>query len=203
MRPTRSSRDAPRRAVRASRAGAATRARTTSRSSRSCSRGRRRQVIYPDVPDNFRTRLDLQWPFYTGGRVDALERAARAERQASRRGPGRGPRRPAARDHARLLGARDGARSRAGAGPVAREHRRATCGTCARGSTRGSSRRTRCCRPKRSSRASACCRSRPPTRAAIAEADLRRLLGAEGPAPIEPAARLDPVVGRTRRRRRS
>jgi outer membrane protein len=40
------------------------------------------QVVYPDIPDNFRTRLDLQWPIYTGGRGDALERAARAERSA-------------------------------------------------------------------------------------------------------------------------
>ena len=41
------------------------------------------RVIYPDVPDNYRTRLDLQWPVYTGGRADALERAARAEAAAS------------------------------------------------------------------------------------------------------------------------
>ena len=40
------------------------------------------QVVYPDIPDNYRTRLDLQWPIYTGGRADALERAARAERSA-------------------------------------------------------------------------------------------------------------------------
>jgi outer membrane protein TolC len=40
-------------------------------------------VIYPDVPDNYRSRLDLQWPIYTGGRGDALERAARAEREAA------------------------------------------------------------------------------------------------------------------------
>lgn len=40
------------------------------------------QLIYPDVPDNWRTRLDLQWPIYTGGRSDALERAARAEASA-------------------------------------------------------------------------------------------------------------------------
>ncbi len=40
------------------------------------------RVIYPDVPDNWRTRLDLQWPIYTGGRTDALERAARAEASA-------------------------------------------------------------------------------------------------------------------------
>ena len=37
------------------------------------------RVLYPDVPDNWRTRIDLQWPIYTGGRVDALERAARAD----------------------------------------------------------------------------------------------------------------------------
>jgi outer membrane protein len=40
------------------------------------------RVLYPDVPDNWRTRLDLQWPIYTGGRSDALERAARAEASA-------------------------------------------------------------------------------------------------------------------------
>jgi len=39
-------------------------------------------VIYPDVPNNYRARLDLQWPIYTGGRDDALERAARAEAAA-------------------------------------------------------------------------------------------------------------------------
>jgi outer membrane protein len=41
------------------------------------------QVIYPDIPDNLRTRLDLQWPIYTFGRRDALERAARAEATAT------------------------------------------------------------------------------------------------------------------------
>ena len=41
------------------------------------------RTIYPDVPDNVHARLDLQWPIYTGGRVDALERAARAEREAA------------------------------------------------------------------------------------------------------------------------
>jgi outer membrane protein len=45
--------------------------------------GQLRQVVYPDVPDNYRARLDLQWLFYTGGRLDQLERAARAEREAS------------------------------------------------------------------------------------------------------------------------
>jgi outer membrane protein TolC len=41
------------------------------------------RVIYPDIPDNYRTRLDLQWPIYTGGRLDALERAARIDATAS------------------------------------------------------------------------------------------------------------------------
>ena len=44
--------------------------------------GRPPQVVYPDIPDNYRARIDLQWPIYTGGRGDALERAARAERKA-------------------------------------------------------------------------------------------------------------------------
>jgi len=43
----------------------------------------RLQVLYPDVPDNWRARLDMQWPIYTGGRAQALERAAAAERDAS------------------------------------------------------------------------------------------------------------------------
>ena len=41
------------------------------------------RVIYPDIPDNYRTRLELQWPVYTSGRSDALERAAQAEAVAS------------------------------------------------------------------------------------------------------------------------
>ena len=40
------------------------------------------RVLYPDVPDNYHTRLDLQWPIYTGGRTDALTRAAAAEAKA-------------------------------------------------------------------------------------------------------------------------
>ena len=39
-------------------------------------------VVYPDVPDNYRSRIDLQWAVYTGGRTDALEQAARAEASA-------------------------------------------------------------------------------------------------------------------------
>jgi outer membrane protein len=41
------------------------------------------RLIYPDVPDNFRTRIELQWPIYTAGRLQALERAARAEAEFS------------------------------------------------------------------------------------------------------------------------
>ena len=41
------------------------------------------RVIYPDIPDNYRTRLELQWPVYTSGRSDALERAAQAEARSS------------------------------------------------------------------------------------------------------------------------
>jgi outer membrane protein len=40
------------------------------------------QVVYPDIPNNYHARVDLQWPIYTGCRADALERAARAERGA-------------------------------------------------------------------------------------------------------------------------
>jgi len=40
-------------------------------------------TIYPDVPDNYRTRVDLNWPVYSAGRTDALERAAGAERKAT------------------------------------------------------------------------------------------------------------------------
>jgi outer membrane protein len=45
--------------------------------------GGRALVVYPDIPDNFRARLDLVWPVYSAGRTDALERAADAERQAT------------------------------------------------------------------------------------------------------------------------
>jgi outer membrane protein TolC len=41
------------------------------------------RVLYPDAPNNYLTRLGLQWPIYTGGRTDALELAARAEASAA------------------------------------------------------------------------------------------------------------------------
>jgi outer membrane protein TolC len=45
--------------------------------------GPTRETVYPDIPDNYRTRIDLQWPIYTGGRTDALIKAATAERTAT------------------------------------------------------------------------------------------------------------------------
>ncbi|MEP7118269.1 MAG: TolC family protein [Acidobacteriota bacterium] len=41
------------------------------------------RVIYPDLPDNYRSRIELMWPIYTGGRTNALERAAQAEATAT------------------------------------------------------------------------------------------------------------------------
>jgi outer membrane protein TolC len=41
------------------------------------------RVLYPDAPNNYRTRVETQWPIYSGGRTDALERAARAEASAA------------------------------------------------------------------------------------------------------------------------
>jgi outer membrane protein TolC len=41
------------------------------------------RVLYPDVPDNYSSRLDLRWPIYSGGRLQALERAAAAEADAA------------------------------------------------------------------------------------------------------------------------
>ena len=44
--------------------------------------GSARTVVYPDIPDNVVSRVSFQWPIYTSGRVDALERAATAEARA-------------------------------------------------------------------------------------------------------------------------
>ncbi len=41
------------------------------------------RVLYPDAPNNYLTRLNLQWPIYTGGRADILEQAARADASAA------------------------------------------------------------------------------------------------------------------------
>jgi len=44
--------------------------------------GGTRLVVYPDIPDNIVTRVGFQWPIFTSGRTDALERAAEAEASA-------------------------------------------------------------------------------------------------------------------------
>ena len=41
------------------------------------------RVIFPDLPNNYRTRAELAVPLYSAGRVDALERAAEADRRAA------------------------------------------------------------------------------------------------------------------------
>jgi outer membrane protein TolC len=45
----------------------------------------RLRVVYPDIPDNYRTRLDVVWPVYTGGGAESLTRAARADAEAAGR----------------------------------------------------------------------------------------------------------------------
>jgi outer membrane protein TolC len=41
------------------------------------------RILYPDIPDKLGTRVDLQWPIYTGGRLTALMRAASDEAVAT------------------------------------------------------------------------------------------------------------------------
>lgn len=41
------------------------------------------RIIYPDIPDNWRARVDVSWPVYSSGRLSALERAASAEAGAA------------------------------------------------------------------------------------------------------------------------
>jgi outer membrane protein len=41
------------------------------------------RVIYPDIPNNYRSRLDLQYPLYTGGRLNALLAASRKDADAT------------------------------------------------------------------------------------------------------------------------
>ncbi len=42
----------------------------------------RLRVVYPDIPDNYRSRIDMSWPLYTGGRAESLTEAAQAEARA-------------------------------------------------------------------------------------------------------------------------
>lgn len=43
------------------------------------------RVVFPDIPDNFRTRFDASWLLYSGGRLESLTQAARAEADAAAR----------------------------------------------------------------------------------------------------------------------
>jgi outer membrane protein TolC len=156
--------------------------------------GQLRQVVYPDVPDNFRTRLDLQWLFYTGGRIDALERAAHAERQAS------GEDLVAARADLRLeitrafwalVTAREAeqvlGRSLESIGAYVRDLRaRLDQGLIPPNELLSAEAQQS--RERVVSIEAANARG-------IADADLRRLLGTQGSASIEPAARLDTPGG--------
>ena len=155
------------------------------------------QVVYPDVPDNYRARLDLQWLFYTGGRLDALERAAHAERQAS------GEDLVAARADLRLeitrafwalVTAREAeqvlARSLDSIGAYVQDLRaRLNQGLIPPNELLSAEAQQS--RERLVSIEAANARG-------IADADLRRLLGTPGSAPLEPAARLEPVVGTSR-----
>ena len=150
------------------------------------------KIIYPDVPDNFRTRIDLQWAIYTGGRTDALERAARAERDAA------GDDLAAARADLRLEIARAFwalVTARYTEQVVARSldsleaHVRDLRSQLEQGLI-----------PPNEVLSAEAQHSRERVLAiearnarAIAEADLRRLLGMEGEEPIEPAATLEPT----------
>ena len=71
-------------------------------------------IVFPDIPDNFTSRVSFQWPIYTSGRSDALERAAIAEAQAAGADIETDPRRSAPGDRSRLLGGgdREGGRTR-------------------------------------------------------------------------------------------
>ena len=61
------------------------------------------RILYPDITDHYRTRLDVQWPLYTGGRLEALERAARIETDAVGHDRSAVQSRSARRDRAHVL----------------------------------------------------------------------------------------------------
>ena len=86
------------------------------------------QTLYPDVPDNWRTRVDLQWPIYTGGRDRRARAGGRRGAAGQRQRRRQHAIRSAARDDACVLGAghRDRGRTR---GPrVGDAHRSAAAG---------------------------------------------------------------------------
>jgi outer membrane protein len=148
------------------------------------------QVVYPDIPDTYRARIDLQWPIYTGGRLGALERAARAEREAS------GADLEAARADLRLEITRA-----FWALVTARETEEVVAGALAGMDAHVNDLRSRLEQgliPPNDLLSADAQRSRQRVLAVeaantrrVVEADLRRLMGEEHAGPFEPAVRLD------------
>jgi outer membrane protein len=151
-------------------------------------------VVYPDVPDNFRTRIDLQWLFYSGGRLDYLERAAQAERDAT------GEDLAAARADLRLEITRA-----FWALVTAREAEQVVARSLDRIASYVGDQRARLTQgliPPNELLSAEAQQSRERVASIeaanarqIAEADLRRLLGTSGIAPIEPVAALEAPPG--------
>lgn len=152
------------------------------------------RIIYPDIPDNVRARLDLQWPVYTGGREGALERAARAERTAS------GEDLAAARLDLRLevtrafwalVTARETAQVLARSLDSMEAHVRDLRSRLEQGLIPPNEVLSAEAQQSRQRLLAIDARN---TRS-VAEADLRRLTGLDTPGRIEPAATLEPQVG--------
>jgi outer membrane protein TolC len=149
-------------------------------------------VISPDVPDNLRARLDLQWPIYTGGRLEALERAARAERDAG------GEELQAARADLRLeitraywalVTARESERVLGRSLEAVEAHVRDLRARLDQGLIPPNDVLT--AEARRSQERLLLIEASNTRR--VVEADMRRLLGLEGFAPIEPTAVLEPA----------
>lgn len=148
------------------------------------------RVIYPDIPDNYRTRVELVWPVYTASRTDALERAARAEATAT------GSDLAAARLDLRLevsraywalVTARETVRVLEQALATAD---RSLADVRSRVDA-GILRPTMCRAAKRSARAASCCSWKRAAAWRSVSIDLSRLMGLPAPATIEPAEALN------------
>ena len=160
-----------------------------------------RHVIFPDIPDNYRARAEMDVPIYTAGRVDALVDSARADVARARR--------PIARRSKRTSGSTSRARTgrsspRARASRVLEQalaaRRTRASATCRRAWTPACCRRTTCCRRRRSARAQNVQLIQARNAAAVAEIDLARLIGAGPDQPIVPTTAVDQPLRRRRRR---
>jgi outer membrane protein TolC len=155
--------------------------------------GQPARVLYPDVPDNYRARLDLQWPIYTAGRSAALERAAGAERAAAAFDVSAARadlRLEAARAFWALVTAREaedvlGRTLESTAAHVAELRARLDQGLIPPNDVLTAE-------AQHSRQRLLAIEAR--TLRGVAEADLRRVIGEDAPTPIEPAAVLDPVA---------